>query len=90
MKEPGTAVSLQKRRPREWLHRQECRVRQALEAARAAVTQAAVMHRSSNERANLQLLESETGLRVPTWEGLGREQVLWEAMCAKRQLEVFI
>ena len=47
--------------------------------ARAADAQAAVLPKASNDRAKLQLLKSESRLDIPTWEGLGREQVLWEA-----------
>ena len=46
-----------------------------------------MMRKASNERAKLQLLESESRSRIPPWEGLGREKVLWGAMRAKRQLE---
>ena len=83
-------MSLQERRSREQLHRQQGRVRPALEAARATDVQAAVLRKASNDRAKLQLLESESSLRISTWEGLATEQLLWEAIWAKRQLEVSI
>ena len=63
---------------------------QVLEAAKAADAQAAVLRKATNNRAKLQLMDSEFRLGISTWEGLGREQVLWEAIWAKRLLEVSI
>ena len=50
-------VSLQERRSRHQIQRQECRVRQALEAARVADAQTAVMRKANSGCSRLQLLE---------------------------------
>ena len=51
-------------------------MRQALEAARVADAPTAELRKASNERAKMQLLESESRLGISTGEGLGREQGL--------------
>ena len=58
-------MSLQKRRSRDQLLRQEGRVRQALEAARAADAQAAMLRKARNDRTKLRLLESESCVMIP-------------------------
>ena len=57
-------------------------------AACVRSAQAAVLRKATNDRAKFQRLELESRLEISTWEGLGREQVLWEVIWAKRQLEV--
>ena len=47
-------------------------------------------HKASNDRAKLQLQEAESHAKIPPWEGLGRERVLWEAAWANRRLGVSI
>ena len=90
-------MSLQDGRSREPLHRRQCRVWQALEAARAAVAQAAASRQDSNDREKMQLLGSETRLGIPTGEGLWAavwakrllEVPIWETRCRKARLQVY-
>ena len=85
-----TGASMQERRGRDQVQRQQCRVRQALEAARTADAQAAVTRMANTDRARLRLLELDSRSKIPPWEGLGRERGIWEAMWAQRQLGVSV
>ena len=85
-----TVLSQQQRRGREQQPRHLGRVGQALEAARAADAQAAMLRKARNGRAKLQPPEAESRAKIPAREGLNREGVLWEAAWAKRRLEVSI